>query len=326
MSHTGHIPVIKSFFDPIALAEAIAAAYSLSNVRCQLIKATMRDVYRVVSGKGEFVALVYRADQTEAAIREEVALTDHLASQGFAGVTAVHQSNGDSLLSVHAPEGVRHVALIPFVPGTFTRRPTPDIIGRYGALLAEFHNLTTLLPDPQARPTYDAETLIRRSMEIIAAALQHMPPLVEELQQIAHRTLPQLRAVPQTEPAFGIVHGDVIPSNALISADKRLTLIDYDLFGMGWRTYDIAAYLNEVAFWKMGEAATATFLDGYTGVRPLNMDDLQTIPLMRIARHFFSLHTAARHVNTWGSAVYLSDAVLESAISSLRELSTEFNG
>src|SRR5215207_374640 len=107
MNSSHNLPIIKSFFDPYALAQVISQAYAFSNVRCQLIKATMRDVYHVMSWEGEFVALIYRASHVEASIHEEIALTDYLTAQGLPIVTAIRQLNGEYLLTLTAPEGSR---------------------------------------------------------------------------------------------------------------------------------------------------------------------------------------------------------------------------
>jgi hypothetical protein len=44
--------IITSFFAPEALARCIEAAYGFQDVRCQLITATLRDVYLVESRAG----------------------------------------------------------------------------------------------------------------------------------------------------------------------------------------------------------------------------------------------------------------------------------
>ena len=65
-----HMPVTKSFLDAEALAERIEHEYRLVDVRCQLITATMRDVYLVTSDQGRYVLFVYRHGQRSA---EEIA-------------------------------------------------------------------------------------------------------------------------------------------------------------------------------------------------------------------------------------------------------------
>ena len=56
-------PILTSFFDPQALAARLEAAYGLQHVRCQLITATLRDVYLVKSLAGRHILIIYRHDQ-----------------------------------------------------------------------------------------------------------------------------------------------------------------------------------------------------------------------------------------------------------------------
>jgi len=49
------LPVHRSLMRVDALAEMIEEAYGLSQVRCQLIKATINDTYQVWSFEGRFV-------------------------------------------------------------------------------------------------------------------------------------------------------------------------------------------------------------------------------------------------------------------------------
>ena len=320
METESRLPIIKSFFDPRALAQLISEHYSLSSVHCQLIKATMRDVYQVMSHEGRFIALVYRANCAAESIREEVAFTDYLVSAGFSTVTALQTQNQEQLVSLIAPEGLRHMVLLPFVSGTISREPDLHTLMRYGHLVAELHQLSNDLPPPQARPFYDAEALIIQSLRTLKATTGYLQTVLDELEPIGSEVSRRLNAFPRDKSCFGIVHGDIIPSNMLIGLDGDLTLIDFDLFGLGWRMYDVAAYLNEIAYWKMAQGAEAAFLQGYTAVRQISNEERLMLPWMQIARHFSSLHTAAAHVNTWGSTIYLSENVINAAVNSIREL------
>ena len=51
-------PISKSFLATEALAAHLAAAYGLTNVRCQLLSATLRDVYLVRTTQQRLVRYV----------------------------------------------------------------------------------------------------------------------------------------------------------------------------------------------------------------------------------------------------------------------------
>lgn len=69
-SHT--FPVTKSYLSEQAIARKIAIAYSLSDVRYQLLSATMRDVHIVTSSKAKNIFYIYRhGTRTEEEITAE---------------------------------------------------------------------------------------------------------------------------------------------------------------------------------------------------------------------------------------------------------------
>jgi Ser/Thr protein kinase RdoA (MazF antagonist) len=179
------------------------------------------------------------------------------------------------------------------------------------------HSAADALPISPLRPVYDAERLILNAMQHIRIALDDRPHIVAELDAIAATVAPRLAALERSAPAFGFVHADIAPSNALVAADGSLTLIDFDLCGLGWRVMDIASYLNEIEYWRMG-ALEGVFLEGYTCVRPLSDADLALLPLFRVATALHILHHAAAHVNTWSSAMYLADAFMRPGIEGMK--------
>jgi Ser/Thr protein kinase RdoA (MazF antagonist) len=75
----GFEPILTSFFDPEALAARLEAAYGLQHVRCQLITATLRDVYLVESHVGRHILIIYRHGQrTWGEIAAEWRFVDYL--------------------------------------------------------------------------------------------------------------------------------------------------------------------------------------------------------------------------------------------------------
>lgn len=75
------IPVLRSLPTVEGLAGLVEASYGLTDVRCRLIPATVRDTYRVDSLEGPFVMTIYRhGRRTVAEIAAEVRLVDALAA------------------------------------------------------------------------------------------------------------------------------------------------------------------------------------------------------------------------------------------------------
>src|SRR5262245_62960087 len=109
-------PIIASFFAPGALAQHIEAAYSFRDVRCQLITATLRDVYLVESRGGRHILIIYRHSQrTWDEIAAEWQFVDYLAQHAVPVAPAIATTTGEQILTLHAPEGIRYAVLTTYV-------------------------------------------------------------------------------------------------------------------------------------------------------------------------------------------------------------------
>ncbi len=318
-SFASSIPVLRSLPAVDGLARLIETSYGLTGARCRLIQATIRDSYRVDTGEGQFVLAIYRhRRRTIAEIAAELDLLDALAAGDQAVPGVVPLRTGERILTIRAPEGIRHAVLCTFVSGRpLGRQPEPGAARAYGHAIARMHASADTLPSPLARPRIDVADLLFRPITAFAAAVEHRPADVEELNEVAARLAPQIESFPIEPPFHGLVHGDVIPSNALVRSDEDVALLDFDFCGYGWRAYDIATYLGEVRFWDASPAVGSAFLAGYEEVRRLAEWEKAALPVFETARHIFGLGVPAEHVNEWGSS-YLSDRLIDAIMGALR--------
>jgi len=315
----GQFPVSRSLLSPDALARALETAYGLSDVRCRLIKATVNDVYRVDAASGPHLLRIHRANgHSLAAIAGELDLLDSLQARGLAVGPAVRQQNGERVLTFRAPEGPRHAALFAFVPGELlSRTPDQQMIRRYARVVARLHLLTDGLPRVGDRPRWDFDLLVTRPIAAIERVIAR-PDDVAYLKAVAARLQPIMAAFPMDVPAYGLVHGDLIPSNALVGADGAVALIDFDFYGLGWRAYDLVSYLAELRYWQAADGTAQAFLDEYQRIRPLAAWELAALPALEAARTIFTLGIPAQHVDVWGSA-YLTDRMVDTVLDGVRQ-------
>jgi Ser/Thr protein kinase RdoA (MazF antagonist) len=312
-------PVAKSFLSQVGLAETIAAAYDLSDVRCQLIAAFMRDVYRVSSGEQRYVFFIYRHRQrTLDEIEAEWRFVDYLASKGIAVAPAIVTNQGEYVLEFSAPEGIRYGVLTTFVEGQHLRqRSSVEAVKTYGRLIAQIHLLADEMPFSLARPANDIKQIVNRSIAAFAAEVPDHPEDLAYLQRCAAIILSRLEALPQEKPYYGLIHGDVIRANAQVADDGIVTILDFDLCGPGWRAYDIASYLAVIRGLAEESIWEGAFLDGYEQIRPIPAIEREALPVFEVARHIFSIGVPAINVDHWGSA-YLH-AFLDQSLAQVRE-------
>ena len=112
--------------------------------------------------------------------------------------------------------------------------------------------------------------------------------------------------LPKENPAYGMIHGDVIRANAQVANDSRVTILDFDFCGDGWRAYDVASYLH--AIWGTPDESEfeQAFLEGYNAVRPLTNAEQATLPLFEAVRAIYSIGIPAMNIEHWGSQYFYS--------------------
>lgn len=82
---------------------------------------------------------------------------------------------------------------------------------------------------------------------------------------------------------YGLIHADMIPDNLLLDGE-RVSLIDFDDAGFGWRTFELATILHFLADNPHSAVMEAALLEGYQSVRPLLATDLDALPMFLALR------------------------------------------
>jgi Ser/Thr protein kinase RdoA (MazF antagonist) len=296
--------ITKSFFAPDMLAQRLEAEYGFQNVHCQLITATLRDVYLVLSHANRHILIVYHHRQhTYDEIVAEWRFVAYLAQQHVPVAPALPTTNGDPILTFHAPEGVRYGVVTTYAPGQHLRqRPSREASHRYGQIIATIHQLADAAPTPFTRIGHDIVTYLEQATTAIKGVVVDRPADVAYAAACAAELQARLTSLTHDAPAYGIIHGDVVRANALVTDDNKVTVIDFDWYGLGWRAYDIASYLLTIRGDSNEQLFAEAFLSGYTAIRPLAAHEYPLLPLFEAVRAIFEMGTPALNVDHWGSA------------------------
>ena len=298
------VRVSKSFIEEAERISAVEEEYGLQHVRFQLITATMRDVYVVTSDVGLRILMIYRhGARTRDEIDAEWQFVDFLDRSGISVAPAVRRRNGEYTVSFHAPEGVRCGVLTIYAEGEhLRRRPSAQAVRWYGSAIARIHVLSDSMPISLHRPANDVSTIVRESIAAFGAVVTDRPDDLAYLQTCGSILCRKAEELPQEPPSYGMIHGDAIRANALVSDEGQVTIIDFDLCGPGWRAYDVASYLYTVRHTPEEAEFESAFLDGYSTVRPLSSSDERKLPVFEAVRAIFSIGIPAMNVSHWGSA------------------------
>jgi Ser/Thr protein kinase RdoA (MazF antagonist) len=312
---SGYFPVVKSLLAPETLLHTVKQAYHVPVTECHLLSVSMRDLYILRGRTGQFILIVYRHNQwTPEQIEAEWEFVAYLESEGVPVAPAFRQKDGKLLLTLAAPEGTRYAVLTTLVPGNHLRQQyRAEAVRLYGCAIAQIHVLADLMPGSLDRTANDYDFIVGKSLPAIETMLAHRPADITFLREAAATLQSRIADLPRHGPYFGMIHGDVIRANAQVSEDGRVTVLDFDLCGPGWRAYDVASYL-EVA--EHPEAMQA-FIEGYEEVRPLSHGERDWLPLFRAARNVFELGIPALNAYHWGSA-HLSKKDVDAALEGLR--------
>lgn len=301
------VPILKSLLSADALGEVIAREYGLEEVRCQLIKAVSLDTYLVRSRSGSFALRVYpAARRTEAEVQGELEFLVRLEAAGIPVTSPVARPDGSRYLAFQAPEGTRFGVLFAFAAGQeLSERRQPEHLRAYGALLARLHQAADAMPPIPSRPALTVEALVDEPLEVLLRAYGARSSAGSMGRYAAALVRPAIAALPLEAPVYGLCHGDPGTSNALVTSDGRLTLLDFDFCGPAWRAHDLAVAVNEVP-----EANEKDLLEGYGSVRPLSDDEVASIPSFQAAHYLWLLAMRTRYLNEWGSFIFSDERVI----------------
>lgn len=233
------IRVARSIASVEALAVALADAYGFADVRCRLIKAMMSDTYHVLTAREPYVLRIYRyGARTRPQIEAELDFLAYLQDRGLHVSVAVRQPGGERVMTLDMPEGRRYAVLFTHAEGrTLGEARDARAARNYGAAVARLHVLADEMPMNLTRPRLDLTALLDQPLAALAAVLDDRRDVAKGLERGAAVLRERVVALPTENPSYGFCHGDVDSSNVLVAPDGRVTLIDFDFCGPGWRAF-----------------------------------------------------------------------------------------
>lgn len=228
-----------------AVAKIAAAAWGLSPCNVRLAARRENTVYQVGGHALRLHRVGYRSD---AELRSELDWMAALARGGM-DVPAPVVSRAGRLVETVA--GVQ-VSVISWLPGRMlgaqgaldgvTDRVA--LVRQLGGLLARLHDLSDAWTPPQgfARPRWGAEGLTGDAP--LWGPFWDHPHLTPDQRTLFLATRDAARAhLARLNGAdFGLIHADAITENLMLDGD-RLSLIDFDDGGWGYRDFDLATFL-----------------------------------------------------------------------------------
>lgn len=265
----------------------------------RLIKDRENSVYEIALPGGERAALrLHRPGyQSAGAIRSELWWMAQLAEAGVPVPRPVPTRDGALVAKV----GERAASVVSWIEGAQIgdgTTPLEDdaqaVAARYralGALIAAMHDATDSLTPPPDFERLSWNRLAYTGDEPLWGRFWENPALSPEEAELLSAARAEADAALRRHEAegvdFGLIHADVLRENVLTDGG-RLSLIDFDDSGFGFRAYDLATAEVQGLEDPMNAVASLALHEGYRAARRADAPPLGDVMLFVALRTFAS--------------------------------------
>ena len=273
--------------DPV---EQALALWDMAGAECHFIAGRENRVYQVRHGSEAYALRFKRPGYRDLAeLASELDWLAEMARAGL-GVPAPRPSVNGRLLETVDGQVVDLITWLTGTPLGRSREPMTlaDPVRTFSDLGAEMARLHLAcdewkVPQGFTRCRWDAEGLLGKAplwgrfwdSPMLDAPTRAM---LRDFRQQAARALAAL------DLDTGLIHADLVRENVLIDG-TALHLIDFDDGGYGYRLFDVATALLKNRAEPNYPALRQALLDGYLGVRHLDMDQLDLFLALRAATY-----------------------------------------
>ena len=265
-------PVLYSTLSAQALIQRVLPQYDLGTIKtCQFWNRGISDIYRVETQASTYILRVCHAHwRSRSEVAFELDWLDFLQKQRISVAYPLRTRLGDLFIELEAPEGIRCAALFIHAPGDI---PVGDLntsqAFEMGKVLAQIHQCSLGFRSLHDRPPLSLDHLLDHSLAKIQRFLHHR---LKDWNYLKRRVLAlhqQLDSLPRHSPYWTVCWGDPHSGNVHFTLEHQLTLFDFDQCGYGWRSFDIAKFLQVAVRTGLKRSIRDTFLSGYNSVNPL---------------------------------------------------------
>ncbi|MFK4762025.1 phosphotransferase enzyme family protein [Microbacterium sp. ZW T5_45] len=236
-------------------------------------------------------------------IRSELVWVEALRSgAGIPTPSPVRGADGDWVQTIIDPNGAIWTAVsFEFIEGTILEEQ-PEFTQHYeeiGALTAALHRHASSWTPPASftRFAWDVSDMVGTHARWGHWGNARMPAPDRGLLQRAENRAKDVLAeaeVSKSPQHFGLIHGDLRPSNVM-THDDSLAIIDFDDCGYGYYLYDFAAALTFYEHRPEASGMAAAWLDGYRSVLPLSDRELGVAAAFSMLRRLTMLGWSTTH-------------------------------
>lgn len=301
--------IVHSIIASSQIEQIIAANFGLQAAEtAQLLQHGLNDHYLLHTADDDLIVRVYRHGwRSNNDVTWELGLLEHLSTCGAPVATPLRCIDGRLFAEMHAPEGIRQVAVFQRAPGQYTHFGSPsryrvspaDCAEQFGRSVAEVHACADSYVPTATRLQLDLDHLLHQPLRAISAVFGYRADELTQMYGIAE----QMRQILGGEQAslldWGPCHGDMSGGNSTFW-QNRVFHFDFDCGGPGYRAYDLGVFLWSLTINGHGQDVWQPFLQGYRSRRSLSHHDEQIVPVFAALRVIWLMGLWCQNTHVFG--------------------------
>jgi Ser/Thr protein kinase RdoA (MazF antagonist) len=262
------------------LLDALEEIYNLSRpIKCKFLRTSFNDHYSIDANGSKFILRIYKNKKSNIRnitdIRFELDFLEYLHSNGVSVAFPIRSIKNETLNTVLCKNELRYIALFDHAEGSHIGNINLSDAMFFGKLVASLHKKADGFKSEHSRIKIDQGYLIREPLETLKKYIGTLNLSdITFFNTRANLMYEQFNQLPSTNEAFGLIHGDLNPSNVHYSPVHGFKIFDFDHCAYGWRIHDLAVI--RLCF---DNSVYKAVLNGYQSVRPLSSIEEKSIDM-----------------------------------------------
>jgi homoserine kinase type II len=256
--------------------KAFVAQYDIGKIQsCKGIAEGVENTnYHLQTSRGSYILTLYEKRVNPADLPFFLGLMDYLAGKGFPCPTPIHGIDGKSLRTLSD----KPAALISFLSGLWPKDITPSHCYDIGVAAAQMHiaaeGFSLKRKNRLNKPAW--KKLFYETEKQADKIKVGLADIIKEELEFLDNNWPN-------ELPRGIIHADLFPDNVFFLQHKLSGIIDFYFACNEFFAYELAICLNAWCFETDGRfntAKAANLVGGYISIRPLNIHEINALPVL----------------------------------------------
>ena len=285
---------------------------------CTLIRRSFNDHYLIQTNNRKYILRAYLNNKYYInGINDfnfELELLAFLAAKDIQVSYPIKNKDNLYLSKALYNNEIRFLSLFSFAEGTSINTTLErNLASHFGESIARLHTALNEYKSDYQRYRISLDYLINEPIEMLQEySSKHALGDLGFFTPYAKYLYDQLQELPFNDESYGIIHGDLNPSNIHLDDNGNITIFDFDHCGYGWRIHDLAVI--KLCFEK---TTYENILDGYLSRKSLSETEIRLIDMysktliIRKYKDVLSMLKVSRNAisNNFDEKAYIESAI-----------------